>query len=78
MIHVVYANLSGVSGVYPAVATRGGVQTLSDIVARQPGVPLAAINGGFFWEVNRNSFIDDVYVPPPSPAPPPPPPHYAI
>lgn len=61
LFHLVHANLSSVT-VKPIVAvnnaTTGGLQTLDKMI--EPVQPIAAINGGYFFEVNRKEFIDDV------------------
>ncbi len=55
LMHVVLANLSSVLA-SPIVDDQ--LASLSDMVS---GVdPAAAVNGGFFWEINRKTFIDNV------------------
>lgn len=59
VMYTVESNLSAVLAM-PMVANKTmQLETVSEMIANHPK-SLAAINGGYFWEVNRKEFLDDV------------------
>ncbi len=63
-VHAVISNRSGSPRLRPAIArTTLGLAKLHELAAtaEEAGfVPLAGVNGGYFFEVNRGNFFDDV------------------
>jgi exopolysaccharide biosynthesis protein len=60
IMYTVESNLSAVVAAPMVANETAQLETLSEMISHLPSEPAVAINGGYFWEVNRKEFLDDV------------------